>query len=109
MTNHDTMDQPSLVDARVLPITDEPRPLFDRIRIECPRIGRERTGAECSQCERFLEWHTSATGRLGVVCRLPCAACGDRDHGAEMAGVTFCDDCRERAVAGEDDELGTGD
>ena len=91
------------VSARAYESSDEP--LLDRLRVRCPVIGRERPGAECVRCPRFVGY-----GETWLLCRLPCSSCGSRRGVAiELEEVVFCEDCAERAgPAGAHEELGEG-
>ena len=105
-------DQRCRVPARLLPGSADGKSLLGRIRVACPLQETERTCLECTSCERFIGWEFSMATREGwVTCRLPCTCCGSRrDVTVDIPDVVFCEDCRERASAvQDDDELGAGD
>lgn len=110
MNPHERSGQRCTVATRLLAPTEDNPSILDRLQIECPLSGHEHSGAQCCTCERFLGWRVSPTAEPVVVCWLPCASCGSRRaHGPEMAGTVFCDECRERGIACDDDEFGGGD
>jgi hypothetical protein len=100
----------SRVSARLLAPPAEKRSALAGIRVQCPLSSRERTGIECSNCERFGAWGLSPNGELFLACRLPCACCNPSELLVlDTLEVVFCDECRERAQAAEDEcELGDG-
>ncbi len=105
-------DQVCRLSARIVPASADDPSLLGRLRIDCPLSARERSGAECASCERFIGFGFSAAmAEAWVTCRLPCTCCGSRREDAvEVADVVLCMECRERARAvDEDDELGVGD
>ena len=96
------------VPARVSAATTQRRSALESIRVRCPLSPRDRTGAECSKCERFVGWGISGAGELLLGCRLPCACCQSVDQvPVEVFEAVFCEECLERAQGAEDDdELG---
>ena len=99
----------SRVSARVV-AAEVKRSALASIRVQCPLSTRERTGTECSNCKRFAGWGISPDGELLLACRLPCACCSPSELLVlETLEIVFCDGCRERAQAAEDEcELGEG-
>ena len=98
------------VSARLLSPSTHRKSALESIRVQCPLSARDRTGAECSQCDRFIGWGVSTAGELLLACRLPCACWKTTDQAAvEASEAVFCNECRERASASTDDcELGAG-
>ena len=61
-------------------------------------------------CDRSFTKHERGTALEAASCWLHCASCGwPQPSAGRLHEVVFCNECRERGEADDDDELGVGD